>query len=376
MHLKALLSIRIFFLLFVLFPFKLLTASQHFLAPFASAQALSAANNRLAFDLYQEIQDEPSNQVFSPYSLTSAILSLYPAMDPATQEFARKYFSASEGIANWTDFLPLYLRSFNHFNQSTLNSPLFLFTGSTEQELSTAFTKKTALFFSDSSQDKKLRFAEKQLPLELQEKGLLLASSFFCQAKWPLPFSKYEGSMLQRTDYVPYLKTKSFEMIELVFDDQELGNERLCLYLFLPKHRLSQFHQQFHFKNFKRWLRSLAFLRRQIVLPSVEFTTKKDFAPLLKKTKLFPLFSEQANYQVLLSKERRFLQALWHESSFSLSEKGSFWRQKGSLGGASVQTSEFLERFELKKPFVFILFDKSAEMILLMGKCEVLSAKE
>lgn len=370
--------LRLSLLFFFLVPLSNLLALQHFLAPILSAKSITEANNRLAFEVYSQAQEEASSLVFSPLSLSASLLCLYPAMDTETKAIANKYFSSSEGFGNWMDFLPLYLRSINDEGEAHLKSQVALFM---RKKPSSAFLKNAGLFLERGVEElptSSVSYLDKELPLSLSENGLLTASSFSYQAKWPKAFlSKKQGqvSFMEKTEYVPYLKMKSFEMIELVYDGKKLGNERLCLYLILPKENLSRFHQKFNLKNFQRWVRSLSLIRRQVILPEIELNTKRDFSALLKRTPLKAFFQNTAKYSRLKAEESFYLQCLWHESSFCLSVQGSFQDSAKKTIGSSVQTSEFLESFRLDKPFVFIVFDKRAEMILMMGKCEDLSIK-
>ncbi len=368
----------------------------------AHFELLVDGSNHFAFDAYQELNKQMAgNFVFSPYNITSGLgLAAIGSKDQTALQFQHLFHyslplllfqgdlvaslkrgnGAKVFIANgiWIDqkitVLPAFKQSILRNYRFSLincdfNQPL-----QTIQKINEIISKETEgkihqlLLSQDVTSGTKM----------------LLTMGAHLQAKWDVPFNRYENRKLQpfrvtkhRTSQVEmffvkspldYLDENQFEMIDIPF---EKTGPTYVLSLFVPKltSTLDELEKAFTYENWKKWKMNIKKRKIFLSIPSFRIEKRLDLKNLLKSLGLTEAFNQNANFGNLTNEKGIYINKVIHKTSIKLDDKGvnvSIAKQV-KIQTSNQEKEDFYE-LTIDRPFIFVICDQQSDTLLFMGR--------
>lgn len=368
---------------------------ENFLSPFNYLSDLSEKINELGFSLYKDFKDNTDNILFSPYSIFESLAFLHSGADEETAKEISNLMRIQEKEKLLEKPLSVLRQSINRIDRKNfylIRSTHSLQLQKEEEILSSFYIKNKEhihkvddnIQIPESSTEKR-----EDLPKNYKIKKnahILHHSSFQYKALWEYVFSK--GNTKTSTFQLPSLKTiqvemmekiarfkvleeKHFSMLELPYAEKEINNERLLLYILLPRESTLEYLEgSINEKNIKHWISSSSIKKIKLLMPKFKCEKTYSLREILEKRGGKTPFSKKANFSKINGRKNLRLKDLIHSSSVSIEEEGSNIEKnkQGKRGHLTVFSSEKFHSFKVNRPFLFFLLDKHSQIILLIGK--------
>lgn len=176
------------------------------------------------------------------------------------------------------------------------------------------------------------------------------------------PFMKQQGKY-------SYYETDKFQAISLPY-----GNERMSLYVFLPKSNsnLSQFEQTLTAENWQTWMDQFSKRSGSIQLPRFKMSYDTDLKDALSALGMRVAFNpSQANFSNL-SRDRLSISDVKHKTFVEVNEEGTEAAATTSVGIALTSAPMPTEPFNMivDRPFFCAIRDNQSGEILFMGSIQ------
>lgn len=396
-------KIRLFFLV-------LLIGFLSYVSPPARAELPPQFSNNLsyAWKLFSEIQKEPGNIAFSPFSIEEALgicafgargktlreLNSFLEFEPEAGDLRlsalAKEMKRSVDSGQITFHLAngLFLQKGHLFEPSYLEGAKARFLAEV-QNVDFAKDVETA---RTTINDWVSGVTVNKIP-ELLARGILqreqrmvIANAIYLKAEWDTPFQKSRTEereffpsdgisqkipFLQNTANYPYFENKDFQLLELPYKGRGVG-----LLLLLPKKQfaLSAVTSSLHPQLLEDAFRNLASRRVQVSLPKFSTSSTLHLGRTLQSLGVNTAFQAgSADFSVMDGTKEIFLGDIIHKAVVELDEKGTVAAAATAvmaLGGAAPPPVEEPIRFEANQPFLFAIREKHRGGILFLGRFE------
>lgn len=368
-------------------------------------QMVVDGNNRFGFDFYQTIKNQPGNICFSPYSIASGLamaasgakgetaqelqrvlrysLSLLPLIGDLNAQFSNASKTGSQVLlanALWLQKeLPL-LSSFKltiqHGFRSTLQFVDFAKEG--------ARSAQTINQWVSQQTERKINNLVNPQDVTAQTR-LLLTTALYSRGAWSHPFDTKQtkrmpfqitpqrslmANMMHATTLYALWKGEKWDLLEIPYQQGEEGGQ-LALAIFLPKSApIGELEANFTWENWKQWLSQQQMQSVALSIPVFRIEQRLDLSNGLKALGLSLPFIPQADFSGMTGKKDLFLNKALHKTMIKVDERGS---EGGALPfhQKSVETAEASYEFKVDHPFLFLIWDRKTNSILLMGRLAI-----
>jgi serine protease inhibitor len=174
--------------------------------------------------------------------------------------------------------------------------------------------------------------------------------------------NKIKHSLMKQKGDFRYLATDDFQAISLPYGT----NERLSMYVFLPKKDPDLFTQQLQLDAWKTWLDQFEIKKGTILLPKFKIEYETSLNNALKNLGMGIAFSSQANFEKI--HPETYISQVKHKSFVEVNEEGTEAAAVTSITivGSAV-TEKKLFSMEVNRPFFFAIRDNQTGTTLFMG---------
>ncbi len=362
---------------------------------------MARSNNTFAFNLYQRVNEQDGNLVFSPYSITQALGMLYQGAGGTTQQQIAATlalpapeelnFSELSSIMNAPPDYEGVLYQLNVANslwaqQGYALHPDYVnllseFYGSQLQEVDFSVPDQTAQvingWVSQQTQGKIENLVE---PSSLDPlTRLILINAIYLNAGWALMFDEsqtqdgaftlLDGSQvtvptMHLHNQFRYIGTESFQAADL--DYQQYNFSMLII---LPDRGQFETVEAMLNIDFFEALLSQLFdsYNLELALPRFKYDSSFDLAEALIDMGMPAAFSADADFSGIAD-EGLFVNAVTHKAFISVNEKGTEAAAATAiaLGGGGPPNEPIV--FNVDRPFIYIIYERSTSAILFMGR--------
>ncbi|KAK7822334.1 hypothetical protein U0070_014433 [Myodes glareolus] len=207
---------------------------------------------------------------------------------------------------------------------------------------------------------------------------LVLLNAVYLSAKWKKPFEQktqkspflYKNSVIK----VPMMSSKKYPMAH--FSDQTLKarvgqlqlSHNLTFVVMVPqsqKHKLEDMEEALTPTVFKAVMRKLELSRYQstyLVMPQIKVKSNQDMLSIMEKMDFFD-FSDDLNLCGLTDDPALQVSSMKHQTVLELTETGV---EAAAASAVSVARNLFI--FEVRQPFLFLLWDQQHKFPVFMGR--------
>lgn len=389
--------------------------SSHFdrhLSLLQHVEEISQGNNDLAFALYSGLKEKEGNVLFSPYGVSLALANLYLGADGETRSEIVKTMQFRNHRHDWESAFSLVFHSFHRerslYRVNLLNT---LWIDDEKPLLPSFFAEsfkngRGEIYGIDFKEDLKKNLNQiNQTLLDLSEgkyrdfihqgelrrdMEMLLCNALDVEAEWvnsfqvieqqPMKFylqslnKEVETLAMEQMARLPMYKNEIFSFLELPFTSRNIGGERLVMFIILPHKgkNLSEIESIWSDEELKLWMSRLFVSKVHLKMPMFTLKMRYSLQGEMKRLGMKNPWKEEANFSKISPEKGLHLSDFFHLSSCSFNERGcNFAKEKEKeYTGGRIISSEVSVPFFVDRPFVFIIFDKYTDMILLMGKLE------
>jgi serine protease inhibitor len=351
------------------------------------------ANNRFAFDIYNELGQ--GNVFFSPYSISSALAMTYEGAAGKTADEMKAVFYFPDGLRE--NFPAVYnkINKKNDAYESRTGNALWVqqdfylkedyrkvvesYYGGKAANVDfvkeTERTRQTINSFIEEQTNNRIKDLIPQGMLDPMTR-LVLTNAIYFKGKWVWEFKKSET---RQEDFFSPSGTVKVDMMHLNPEKAMLSyaendevqilklpykGEELSMLIILPKKEVD-----FTMENFERWKGEMSETKLSAVyLPKFEFDTKYFMKGTLAKLGMPTAFSGGADFSKMANEPLHISEVI-HQAFVKVDEEGT----EAAAATAVVMrltSAGPMTVFRADRPFVFIIQD-SLGTILFMGRVEV-----
>lgn len=360
---------------------------------------LVEANTKFGFKLFSEIlkQDEKKNVFVSPSSIAIALSMTYNGANGETKK----------AMANALEFQSMTLEE---INQSQRNLLANLKQANPKVQLSIANSlwakqgiafNPTFLQHNEQFYDAKVKTLDFNQPSATDEinswvkdstKGkiekivdritpdhvMFLINAIYFKGAWSHEFDKKDTEnrpfllsngnkkqvpLMKRQGNYRYYETNKFQAISLPY-----GDERMSMYVFLPKSNLAEFQKNLTAENWQTWMKQFSSREGQIQLPRFKMDYEVNLKTALSALGMDIAFGDAADFSNL-SRSTTKIDEVKHKTFLEVNEEGTEAAAVTSVG--IVATSIRIENEPFKmivdRPFFCAIRDNRSGEILFMG---------
>ncbi len=377
-----------------------------------AAESVVAANNLFAFDIYEKIASENSedeNLFLSPFSISSALALTYEGAKGETAEEIKTVFHFPESIETLRDgFLaintginagdPEYeLEVANALWAEKTFKFLEEYTGNAEKYYS---AETTNLDFVNQPEESRLTinsWVEEKTNDRIKDlipqgminslTRLVITNAIYFKGTWVLQFDGNKTSetdfttpsgktvkvdMMQRTDedaVYEYAETDDLQALRMPYD-HESGKELSMLVLLPKENDLSAVKDVLGGSGLETIRNSLKSKQVEVFFPKFKLETKYMLTDTLKAMGMPTAFSAGADFSGMDGKTDLFISDVVHKAFVEVNEEGT---EAAAATGVVIQLTAVIEEepvpvFRADHPFVFLIQDDETGNILFIGR--------
>ncbi len=379
--------------------------------PGSDLERLADGNTQFAFDLYQQLQSQPGNLFYSPYSISSALAmtsagaeggtaeemtatlrfllgqeSLHPAFNALDQKLASlaeieipegqgEPFQLNIANAIWgqqdfhfeEDFLDLLAENYG----AGLRLLDFI---SQSEESRLAINQ----WVSDETKEK----IQDLIPQGsiTSDTRLVLSNAIYFKAAWSEQFEKglteegifygLEGeeilAQMMKTGHdasFRYLKEAGYQVVELPY----IGNQVSMLVVVPDRGKFEEFKNQFSIEELNRILDGLSYSPVALTFPKFEFETEISLAEILTDMGMPTAFSDAADFSGMTGAKALFISDVFHKAFVSVDEEGTEAAAATAVEMSLTSMPESPIDLIVDRPFLFLIREHETGTVLFMG---------
>lgn len=375
-------------------------------------ETLAANCGAFGFSLYDALnQSEPTNLIFSPYSIFSCLSMVsIGARETTGSEMAKalhllsysrselpnaalmlmKYLTPTHiesytlQIANglWLDQDTFVLADFRHDLEKGYQANVQNLDFSKTADA----TSKINEWVSNQTQHKISEFLQ---PGDIDGTTRMVLTNAICfQGKWQKPFdpkrtqegefclgpdASIDVQMMQQVSSFPFIENETLQLLALPFVSKEEKSCLACLIL-LPqkKSSISVVEEMLSQETLSSWIDGLKNETVSIKMPKFCLDLRSDLNDTLKMLGMETAFSTQANFSGINGMRDLFLNKVVHEAFFSLDEAGvvATAATSASINVTATPPTSPIRSFVADRPFLFVLVDLKSRLPLFIGKVQ------
>lgn len=369
-----------------------------------ASPCVSESSNLFGMDLYALLSQESGNAFVSPFSISSALAMTYIGavgntaqqmrqvlhFDLADQElhsgFSRLIRSMNEpkkdyqlSVVNaiWAQegyaFKEDFLQQIEAYYQAGFNLVDFI------NDRTNA--RKTINDWIEENTEGKIKNMIKENNINALTR-LILTNAIYFKGSWQKPFDpsatelrpfyvsrdteKEVQMMWQRSDF-RYTDDDLVQVLELPY-----SGSGVSMIVILPKEErtLHEVEQQLSLELFKRWISNLKMESVEVYLPKFRIECRLELRTVLMNMGMSDAFTDAADFSGMDGTKKLKIQNVIHQSFVEVDEKGTEAAAATAVI-VGIKASPYGEKyvvFKADRPFLFILYDKTHDLILFMGR--------
>lgn len=361
-------------------------------------QEVVNANNKFAFDMYEELSKNQGNLFFSPYSISVALAMTYEGAAGQTAEEIKEVFHFPEKEILRPNSARIYNEINNPNKSYTLRTGNALWADKTF-ELRQDYSERVEKYYGgkavnmdfinepELSRETINTFIAEQtnnriknlLPEGIIDAAvrLILTNAIYFLGDWEYPFD--EKNTRERPFYVSpeesidvpmmymnpeenfnYASLEDLELLEMPYEDNELS-----MLILLPKTSLEELEL-----NFEKLNEYIGQMRKTnldgIFFPKFELETEYELVEPLKNMGMSAAFLN-ADFSNMNEHERVFISDVIHKAFVNVDEEGT---EAAAATAVIIRETAIMEPriFNANRPFIFLIRENESGNILFMGR--------
>ena len=366
-------------------------------------QEVVNANNKVAFELYQQLSGEEGNIFFSPYSISSALAITYEGARGKTAEEIKNVFH----FPDYDTLRPNFAAIYNEINKG--HGDYMLRTGNAlwvqkDFPLLENYTTTVERYYGAkaanldfANEPEKSRqtinsFIEKQTEGKIKDlippgfidpsTRLVITNAVYFKGTWKFEFDPKETQkmdfhvnsnktikvqmmhMKPKEKMFNYAETEDVQILELPYKGDDIS-----MLIILPKlGKLSEVEKNLTLEKLEEWKSKMKRTElSDIYLPKFEFETKYFLKDTLARMGMPTAFSPSADFSGMTGRRDLFISHVIHQAYVKVDEKGAeAAAATGVILRKSIPAPEII--FKADHPFIFIIQQKSTGNILFIGR--------
>jgi serpin B len=380
--------------------------------PGSDLERLADGNTQFTFDLYQQIQSQPGNLFYSPYSISSALAMTYAGAEGSTAEemaATLRFLLDQENLHPAFNALDQKLDSLAELEVPKDQGDPF------QLNIANAIWGQQDFHFEDDfldllaenygaglrlldyiSQPEESRLAINQwVSDETKEKiqdlipqggitndtRLVLSNAIYFKATWLEPFNENlteEGIFYGLDDEeIPaqmmktgqdasfrYLKEDGYQVVELPY----IGNQVSMLVVVPDQGRFEEFEDQFSVEELNRILDGISYSPVVLTFPKFEFETEISLASTLAAMGMPTAFSDAADFSGMTGAKDLFISDVFHKAFVSVDEEGTEAAAATAVVMSITSMPESPIELTVDRPFLFLIREHETGTVLFMGR--------
>ncbi len=372
-------------------------------------------NNKFAFELYQNLENQQGNLFLSPYSISTAVAMTYAGAKGETgrQMAATLNFNLYDD-SNDTKripLIPLFHHTFGNIIKQLNESgkkggyeltvanalwgqkdyqflPEFLTTvktnydGNLEQvdfKTQTEEARKTINAWVENKTKDKIKELIKPGLLDSMTR-LVLTNAIYFKGKWEsqfkpeqtkdAPFTLLDGktinaAMMSQTGKFSYTETNDIQILEMPY-----VNKDLSMVVLLPKKAdgIKDLEKELTSVNLTDWLTGMHKREVQVFFPKFKMTSEFSLAETLSAMGMPDAFLEKADFSGMTGNRDLLISAIVHKAYVEVNEEGT---EAAAATGAVMKVTSIGTPppvFRADHPFIFLIRDNPTGSILFLGR--------
>jgi serpin B len=375
-------------------------------------ESLADGNTQFAFDLYGQLQSQPGNLFYSPYSISSALAMTYAGAEGGTaeemaatlrflldQENLHPAFNALDQKLDLLAELEVPKDQGDPFQLNIANA----IWGQQDFHFEDDFLDLLAENYGAGlrlldyiSQPEESRLAINQwVSDETKEKiqdlipqggitndtRMVLSNAIYFKATWLEEFNKElteEGifyglggeeilAQMMRTGQdasFRYLKEDGYQAVELPY----IGSQVSMLVLVPDQGRFEEFEDQFSIEELNRTLDGLSYSPVELTFPRFEFETEISLASTLSAMGMPTALSEAADFSGMTGAKDLFISDVFHKAFVSVDEEGTEAAAATAVVMSLTSMPESPIELTVDRPFLFLIREHETGTVLFMGR--------
>ena len=371
-------------------------------------QTLVDNNNTFAFDLYQSLQNQDGNLIYSPYSISLALAmtyagargetesqmaqtlhflsqdQLHPAFNSLDLQLAERGKAQSEEetpfqlkIANavWAEQTYPFLQGFLDTIALNYGAGVGLADFINQYE---AVRKEINDWVSDQTEDKiKDLIPEGVLNTDTR---MVLVNAIYFKADWLSPFdadstqdapfhllggAEVTVPMMNQDAFIPYTKDDGWQAIELAYQ-----GERAAMDIIVPDEgRFEEVESNLDYETASAILSSLQPTSVTLALPKFKFESEFGLADRLKTLGMPDAFDpDKADFSGMSDRNDLYISAVIHKAFVAVDEKGTEAAAATAVIVGVTSAPLFDVMLTIDRPFIFFIRDIPTGQILFVGR--------
>ncbi len=369
---------------------------------------LARADTQFALDIYAHLKTRPGNLFFSPYSISTCLVLSYSGaagdtrkqmaevlhlppnqqtVNAAVEQLqqALDQAQAQHGVelrianALWAQeghpFLPAFLELARTQYQASVKQADF-------KTSSASAIEAINRWISERTEGK---IPSMLGPGSLNDATrLVLANAIYFKGAWAIPFPKGETkaqpfflssgrpvqvSMMHHLDTVPYTENDQFQAVELPY-----AGDKLAMLILLPQkgQSLEGLESRLTPEFLANCLKALNAKKVNLFLPRFKLDRALELAPELARMGMPDAFSRRADFSGVDGATDLFISAVSHKARVEVGEEGTEAAAATTVHFSTLAVPAHRPPpppvFRADHPFLFLIRDKSARVLLFMGR--------
>jgi serpin B len=358
--------------------------------------SLASGNTEFAFALYSRLSTRPGNLAFSPFSISTALAMTYAGTTGETaSEMARVLHFPPQPHAAFQALLAQLGKPSDLYKLSMANriwpSLALTLRPAFSRLLETCYqAKPQPLDYRQPqparqeinrwvSQQTQGKIPELLSPQMVDSRTLLvLTNAIYFQGSWSRsfdpadtrqePFVGSDGTrslcwIMKRSDAFLFAELEQVQVLEMPY----VGGLSMVLILPPGNGGLSALERKLDATLWRQWMQSLSLESVLVRLPRFTLEGEFQLPQTLRELGMQRVFSGEAEMGAMTnSVEPAFVSECIHKAVVEVNEQGTV-----AAAATAVSMTRGLHRsFEADHPFLFVIWDRSSESILFMGRVE------
>jgi len=375
-------------------------------------ERLADGNTQFAFDIYQQIQSQPGNLFYSPYSISSALAMTYAGAEGSTAEemaATLRFILDQENLHPAFNALDQKLDSLAEIEVPQDQGDPFQLNianaiwGQKDFHFESDFLDLLAENYGAGlrlldyvSQPEKSRLAinewvsdeTKEKIQDLIPQGgidsdtrLVLSNAIYFKATWLKPFNEnlteegmfygLEGeeilAQMMKTGQdasFRYLKEDGYQVVELPY----IGNQVSMLVVVPDQGKFEGYEAQFSIEELNHIVDSLNYSPLELTFPKFEFETEISLASTLATMGMPTAFSDAADFSGMTGAKDLFISDVFHKAFVSVDEEGTEAAAATAVVMSLTSMPESPIELTVDRPFLFLIREHETGTVLFMGR--------
>ncbi len=375
-------------------------------------EKLADGNTQFAFDIYGQLQSQPGNLFYSPYSISSALAMTYAGAEGSTAEemasvlrfmlgqgnlhpafnaLGQKLDSLAELEIPQDQGDPFQLNISNaiwgqqdfHFEEDFLDTLAENYGAGLRLLDYISQPEESRLAINQWVSDETKEKIQDLIPQGkiTPDTRLVVSNAIYFKATWLEPFTKnltekgifygLDGeeiiAQMMKTGKdasFRYLKEDGYQAVELPY----IGNQVSMLVIVPDQGKFEKFEDQFSIEELNLILDGLSYSPVELTFPKFEFETEISLASTLSIMGMPTAVSDAADFSGMTGSKDLFISGVFHKAFVSVDEEGTEAAAATAVEMSLTSMPESPIELAVDRPFLFLIREHDTGTILFMGR--------